>query len=66
MAELYFVDTVKCQLGKSSNCVMKDKLRLGPQCAKCGFNANVHGRRVAKVREEGLTEFDNGLQGLKI
>lgn len=66
MAELYFVDTVKCQLGKNSNCVMQDKLRLGPQCAKCGFNASVHKERLAKLREEGLTVLENGLRGLKL
>lgn len=66
MAELYFIDTVKCELGKNSNCTMKDKLRLGPQCAKCGFNAAVHRKRTAKIETEGLKTFSNGLHGIHV
>ena len=65
MAE-YYTDTVKCELGKNSNCVMKDTVRVGPHCAKCGFNAEVHAKRTAKLREVGLAEFESGLQGLKL
>ena len=65
MSEFY-IDTVKCELGKNSNCTMKDKLRLGPQCAKCGFNAHVHRARLNALKENGMKKFDNGLRGLKI
>lgn len=64
MNELYFTDTVRCMLGTNSNCVMNGKLRFGPNCAKCGFNLNVHKRRVNRLREEGLKTFSNGKAGL--
>lgn len=65
MAELYFTDTVVCELGKDSNCAMKERVRVGPQCAKCGFNKRVHKARVARIRE-GLDTFSNGNRGLKL
>lgn len=66
MAELYYTDTVKCELGRDSNCTMKDKLRLGPHCAKCGFNSKVHRARLNLLKENGMTVFENGLKGLRL
>ena len=64
--ELYFSDTVKCELGLNSTCAMKDLLRTGPRCARCGWNKNVHKKRLDKLEEEGLHEFPNGLRGLAL
>ena len=50
----YFADTVQCMLGINSVCTMNGKLRVGPRCAKCGFNQSVYERRIKRIRQSGL------------
>lgn len=66
MKELYYTDTVKCMLGTNSNCVMNGKIRTSQQCAKCGFNDNVHRARQGKLKDKGMKKLKNGLMGLAI
>ena len=66
MKEVYFTDTVRCMLGQNSNCVMNGNLRLGPKCAACGFNLNVHKQRISKIKQGGMVELKNGKYGLAV
>lgn len=58
MDEVYFVDTVRCLLGSNSNCVMHGKLRLGPACAKCGFNKRVYEKRIRRIRDGEMKTYE--------
>lgn len=64
--EYHFVDTVRCMLGRNSNCIMNGKLRLGPQCAKCGFNNNVYRKRLMAVKNGEFKSFENGTVGIVV
>lgn len=66
MTELYYTDTVKCMLGANSNCVMNGRLRVGPQCAKCGFNKRVYENRKSRIRSGEMKENENGSLYLKV
>ena len=56
-----------CELGLSSNCMMRGEIKITYRCDHCGFNRNVHKARLEKLHTQGLQElkgYKKGLRGL--